>query len=85
MVVSAAVLHLDEVGNDRVHEGLALVIGAHRHAAEGVSEQAAGRDDMIVLVEHRRRIIEMLVAMDTLTLEERVHLCLHITVPRTDR
>ena len=78
MVVSAAVLHLDEMGN-------ALMIGAHRHTAERVPEQTAGRDDMIVLVEHRRRIVEMLVAMDALPLEERVHLILHIAVPRTDR
>ena len=85
MVVSATVLHLDEVGNDRIHEGLTLVVGAHRHTAEGVPEQAARRDDMIVLVEHRRRIVEMLVAMDALPLEKRVHLCLYIAVTRTDR
>ena len=85
MVVSTAVLHLDEMGNDRVHEGLALVIGAHRHTTEGVSEQAASRDDMIVLVEHRSRIVEMLIPVDTLPLEERVHLCLYVAVTRTDR
>ena len=85
VIISAAVLVLHKVGNDGIHEGLALMRGAHGHAAERIAEAAAGCNDMVIVVQHRRSIIEIPIAMDALLLEQCIYLCPDIMVARADR
>ena len=75
---------IDQVGDDLVHEALALVGAAHGHAAEGVLKAAAGGDDLHVIVIHGAGVFKIGIAADPLRLEQAVDLGLPAAVGSRD-
>lgn len=82
MVISAAVLVLDEMRDNVIHERLALMEMRHRHAPECVPEAAARCDDIVIIIKHRCGVVEIFIPADALLLEQLIHGIIHIPVAR---
>ena len=63
--VATAVLKLDQMGDDLVHQAFTLVLGRNSHAAQCVGKTGAGCHKIVIIIEQSDAVIEVFVPLDS--------------------
>ena len=59
MVIAPAILHLDQMGQQRTQQPLALALSADGNTAQGIAKAAAGGRYAAIAVQHGAGIVQV--------------------------
>ena len=63
--VATAVLKLDQMGDDLVHQAFTLVLGRNSHAAQCVGKTGAGCHKIVIIIKQSDAVIKIFVPLDS--------------------
>ena len=63
--VAAAVLKLDQMGDDLVHQAFSLMLGRNSHTAQCVGKTGSGCHKIVIIIEQSDAVIEVFVPLDS--------------------
>ena len=63
--VATAVLKLDQMGDDLVHQAFSLMLGRNSHTAQCVGKTGSGCHKIVIIIEQSDAVIEVFVPLDS--------------------
>ena len=63
--VAAAVLKLDQMGDDLVHQAFSLMLGRNSHTAQCVGKTGSGCHKIVIIIEQSDAVIKIFVPLDS--------------------